>query len=198
MLSIFTLIRNKVKPFVKRELENNHSLVGNIIKYLESSLLREPQKEAIEVYLWLKFVGNNQKLSDIVKQGLLYDDENAKDYDFYQIFENNYTLHFLNQFAQDNDLKNLQKILANDPKGENNDWDKILTELLHNFEYPNFLFSLPMGAGKTYLMACFIYLDLYFSKLFPGDKRVAHNFVVFAPSASKTAILPARIAPKIK
>jgi len=191
MLSIFTLIRNKVKPFVKRELENNHSLVGSIIKYLESSLLREPQKEAIEVYLWLKFVGNNQKLSDIVKQGLLYDDENAKDYDFYQIFKNNYTLHFLNQFAQDNDLKNLQKILVNDPKGENNDWDKILTELLHNFEYPNFLFSLPMGAGKTYLMACFIYLDLYFSKLFPSDKRFAHNFVVFAPSASKTAILPA-------
>jgi len=191
MLSIFTLIQNKVKPFIKQEMGNNHSLVGGIIKYLKTSPLREPQKESIEVYLWLKFVGNNQKLSDIVKQGLLYDDDVAKDYNFYQSFENNYTLHFLNHFAQDNDLKNFQTTLANDPKGINNDWDKILTELLHNFEYPNFLFSLPMGAGKTYLMAAFIYLDLYFSKLFPNDKRFAHNFVVFAPSASKTAILPA-------
>lgn len=191
MLSIFTLIQNKVKPFIKQELENNHSLVGSIIKYIKTSPLREPQKEAIEVYLWLKFAGNNQKLSEIVKQGLLYDDDLAKEYNFYQSFENNYTLHFLNQFAQDNELKNLQTTLANDPKGLNNNWDKILVELLHNFEYPNFLFSLPMGAGKTYLMACFIYLDLYFSKLFPNDKRFAHNFVVFAPSASKTAILPA-------
>lgn len=191
MLSIFTLIQNKVKPFIKQELENNHSLVGSIIRYLKTSPLREPQKEAIKVYLWLKFACNNQKLSDIVKQGLLYDDDTAKEYSFYQSFENNYTLHFLNQFAQDNELKNLQTTLANDPKGLNNNWDKILVELLHNFEYPNFLFSLPMGAGKTYLMACFIYLDLYFSKLFPNDKRFAHNFVVFAPSASKTAILPA-------
>ena len=47
-----------------------------------------------------------------------------------------------------------------------------------------------MGAGKTYLMAAFIYLDLHFSHLLPNDKRFAHNFVVFAPHASKTAILP--------
>ncbi len=190
MLSIFTLIRNKVLPYIKQETENNHSIVGNIVSYLKKSPLREPQREAIEVYLWLKFVGNNQKLSDIVKQGLLYDDDIARGYDYYQFFEKNYTLHFLNQFAQDNDLKNLQKALANDPNGEHNDWESILSELLHNFDYPNFLFSLPMGAGKTFLMASFIYLDLYLASLFNDDKRFAHNFVVFAPSASKTAILP--------
>jgi len=39
-------------------------------------------------------------------------------------------------------------------------------------------------------MACFIYLDLYFATLFRDDNRFAHNFVVFAPQASKTAILP--------
>jgi hypothetical protein len=47
-----------------------------------------------------------------------------------------------------------------------------------------------MGAGKTYLMACFIYLDLYFANLYKKDKRFAHNFIVLAPTASKTAILP--------
>ena len=47
-----------------------------------------------------------------------------------------------------------------------------------------------MEAGKTYLMACFIYLDLFFANLYKSDKRFAHNFVVFAPQAAKTAILP--------
>lgn len=47
-----------------------------------------------------------------------------------------------------------------------------------------------MGAGKTYLMAAFIYLDSHFARLHPGDPRFARNFVVFAPQASKTAILP--------
>lgn len=190
MLSIHKLIRNKVKPYIKQEVESNHSIVGNLVKYLKTTSFREPQIESIEVYLWIKFVGDGQRLSEIVKQGLLYDDEIAKEYKYYQVFGNNYTLHFLNQFAEDNDLKNLQDILVNDSKGENHDWNQILAELLHNFDYPNYLFSLPMGAGKTFLMAAFIYLDLYFANLFPNDHRFAHNFVVFAPSASKTAILP--------
>ena len=97
----------------------------------------------------------------------------------------------LNQFAQDNGLKKLGKKLVSDPKGFNTNWENILEALLHNFNYPNYLFSLPMGAGKTYLMACFIYLDLYFSGLLKNDKRFARNFVIFAPQATKTAILPA-------
>ena len=30
----------------------------------------------------------------------------------------------------------------------------------HLQRYTDYLFSLPMGAGKTYLMSAFIYLDL--------------------------------------
>ena len=191
MLTIFDLIYSKTKTWVKEQKEDNQSVIGKLVTFMENkSKLREPQLEAIEVYLWLKFVGQNKKLSEIIKDGLLYDKGIAEEYEYFNIFNGNFVMQFLNQFSQDNDLKNFQKLLLNDPKGKTTDWNKILEELLHNFEYPNFLYSLPMGAGKTYLMACFIYLDLYFAKINKKDKRFAHNFVVFAPHASKTAILP--------
>lgn len=184
------LLELKSEYWVNEEKKKSQSLIGNLVKYLEKSKLREPQIEAIKVYFWLKFVGNNQKISDIIRAGLLYDEETAQEYDNFYNFGNNYATHFLNQFFQDNGLSNLQRKLANDPMGKKTNWDKFLEELLHNYDYPNYLFSLPMGAGKTYLMACFIYLDLYFAGLYKTDKRFAHNFIVLAPPASKTAILP--------
>ncbi len=102
----------------------------------------------------------------------------------------NATAEFLYCFAQANKLKKLAAMVKDDPLGEKENWDSFLNALLHDFIYPNYLFSLPMGAGKTYLMAALIYLDLYFARLHPNDPRFARNFVVFAPQASKTAILP--------
>ena len=89
-----------------------------------------------------------------------------------------------------NELQKLAEMVKDDPLSRKTDWDAFLNALLHDFAYPNYLFSLPMGAGKTYLMAAFIYLDLHFARLHPNDPRFARNFVVFAPQASKTAILP--------
>jgi superfamily II DNA or RNA helicase len=191
MLTIFDLIENKTETWIKEQREDNQSAVGSIIKYIEKQgKLREPQRKSIETYLWLKFVGENKELSDMIRTGLLFDANKVLEYEYHQNFRGNFTTQFLNIFAQDNGLKNFQKQLLNDPKGETHNWDEILNELLHDFDYPNFLFSLPMGAGKTYLMAAFIYLDLYFARLNKTDKRFAHNFVVFAPHAAKTAILP--------
>jgi len=191
MNTVFNLIENKTFNWINQEKTKSQSIIGSLIKYIEKeNKLREPQRQAIEVYLWLKFVGNNQKISDIIRTGLLYDEEIAKGYDNFHNFGSNYATQFLNQFFQENDVKNLHKKLANDPKSEKTNWDKVLEELLHNYNYPNYLFSLPMGAGKTYLMACFIYLDLYFANLYKKDKRFAHNFIVLAPLSSKTAILP--------
>ena len=47
-----------------------------------------------------------------------------------------------------------------------------------------------MGAGKTYLMAAFIYLDLYFAKNVPTNPAFAHNFIIFAPSGLKSSVVP--------
>lgn len=47
-----------------------------------------------------------------------------------------------------------------------------------------------MGAGKTFLMAAFMYLDLYFALNEPKNKAFAHNFIVLAPSGLKSSIIP--------
>ena len=47
-----------------------------------------------------------------------------------------------------------------------------------------------MGAGKTFLMASFIYLDLYFASNEPANKTFAHNFLVLIPSGLKSSIVP--------
>ncbi len=49
---------------------------------------------------------------------------------------------------------------------------------------------LPMGAGKTFLIAAFIYLDLYFAEKEPQNKLFAHNFLVLIPSGLKSSLTP--------
>ena len=47
-----------------------------------------------------------------------------------------------------------------------------------------------MGAGKTYLMAALIYLNLYFALAEPDNPIFAHNFILFVPSGLKSSIVP--------
>ena len=192
MNPVYSLLSHGVEAWVRQEKGNSQSLVNGLLKHIEArGNLRPPQKEAVQTYLWIKFEGGNRKLSQMIRDGLLHDEQTAREYQNYRNFGDNYVGHFLNQFCQDNGLTNLHRRLVNDPQGEETDWEKLLDELLHDFDYANYLFSLPMGAGKTFLMACFIYLDLHFSTLFQKqDERFAHNFVIFAPHAAKTAILP--------
>lgn len=144
-----------------------------------------PQRQAIDVYLWLKFVGQNRPLAAIIREGLLRDETNP-----HPVLCGDVTAEFLYRFAKENNLSKLADMVKDDPLGGRTDWNVFLDSLLHDFRYPNYLFSLPMGAGKTYLMASFIYLDLHFALLQPEDFRTAKGFVVFAPSAARTAILP--------
>ena len=189
MSTIYNLIKSKSEYWTRHERDNCQSLIGTVLKNIDSrGDLRDPQREAIEVYLWIKFVGQNRKLFNIVKDGLLHDDAIVQEYDYSNNFDGNHVAQFLNQFFQDNDLQRMQKELLN--SHENPDWQNFLAELLHEFDYPNYLFSLPMGAGKTFLMAAFIYLDLYFASLWRDDERFAHNFIILAPHAQKTSILP--------
>ena len=70
------------------------------------------------------------------------------------------------------------------------DCDDVIKRLFYDVEYPDYLFSLPMGAGKTFLMAAMICLDLYFAQNEPENKTFAHNFIVLVPSGLKTSIIP--------
>jgi hypothetical protein len=70
------------------------------------------------------------------------------------------------------------------------DYEMTFKKIFYDVNYTDYLFSLPMGAGKTYLMAAFIYLDLYFAQNEPGNPAFAHNFMVMAPSGLKSSIVP--------
>ena len=176
--SISDLISEKAREWAAAEARNPHSAVGNVFRQTNrTGKLREPQIRAIEVYLWLKFPGENRRLFDLVRGGALAKSDAP----------HSPVRQFLADFARENNLRKMETAVWRAPEdGLADD----LRKMLRDFPYPNCLFSLPMGAGKTWLMSAFICLDLHFSRLLPGDARFARNFVVFAPHAAKTAILP--------
>ena len=47
--------------------------------------------------------------------------------------------------------------------------------------YPNYIFALTMGLGKTILMATCIFYEFLLANKFPRDERFCHNALVFAP-----------------
>lgn len=75
-------------------------------------------------------------------------------------------------------------------KKEQLDYFNIAKDIFYQVHYADYLLSLPMGAGKTFLMASFIYLDLYFASNEPSNKAFAHNFLVLIPSGLKSSIFP--------
>ena len=48
-------------------------------------------------------------------------------------------------------------------------------------DYPNYIYALTMGLGKTILMATCIFYEFLLAKKYPKDKRFCHNALVFAP-----------------
>jgi len=191
MFAISSLIARRAADWASGEKQNTQSAPGAILRHIErAGALRKPQADAIETYLWLKFCGNNRRLADLVIAGELRDRELAREHSCDD--EAHYTplQQFLIIFASRNGLKDLEAGVRRDLSMKNFEWERDLRKLLHDFAYPNYLYSLPMGAGKTYLMAAFIAIDLHFSRLLPDDARFAHNFIVFAPHSAKTAILP--------
>lgn len=190
-LSIAELIANQTEAWARTEKDNTRSIPGTIIRHIEQSEeLRQPQIDAIKTRLWIQFVGNNRPISDLIIEGNLTNHALAQQYGYEDSAEHlSPTRQFFVAYATANRMPVLER-KARDKKRKPGEWEDDLRRMLRNMSYPNRVYSLPMGAGKTYLMAAFIYLDLYFSEIMPNDKRFAHNFIVFAPHASKTAILP--------
>lgn len=50
--------------------------------------------------------------------------------------------------------------------------------------YPNYIFALTMGTGKTILMATCIFYEFILANKFPKDPRYCHNALVFAPDTT--------------
>lgn len=178
-------------------LASDSCQVKDLISYMvKKGFLRDAQIEAIKTYLFLKIAHNGQSLSELfskgafsslnvselplaesVKKSLLADTALLMLYEFA-------SLNMESGVLSDKIIKAIQK----NPKAIKA--TQFWSEYFYNTVYTDYLFSLPMGAGKTYLMAAFIYVDLYFALNEPKNKAFAHNFIIMAPSGLKSSVVP--------
>lgn len=162
--------------------------------------LRDAQIEAIKVYLFLKIKCENKPLCKLFTEGafntITPSEIDAlkmanKDREFLQ---QNKAAIALYEYATQKDSKgNLvsQKIadaIRNNPTSI--DYEKFFKDAFYGVSYTDYLFSLPMGAGKTFLMMAFIYLDLYFALQNSTKNVFAHNFIILVPSGLKSSVVP--------
>jgi hypothetical protein len=160
-------------------------------------MMRDAQIEAIKTYLFLKIECGNKPLWRLFTEGdflSLNLDNMSLTARARHVLETNKAAASLYEYACLSDEQGnvsapaLKKYIEENP--DTIDYVEVFKELFYDVAYPDYIFSLPMGAGKTYLMAAFIYLDLYFSLNEPDNPSFAHNFMILAPSGLKSSIIP--------
>lgn len=125
------------------------------------AFLRKPQFEALEMYVFVKEFMNNKHVYE------MFDDWRHKrarfsDASYYAIG------------------KGGQIRLFDAPTEKQTD---MLFRQMKKYreDYPNYIYALTMGLGKTILMATCIFYEFLLTKKYPKDKRFCHNALVFAP-----------------
>ena len=190
----YKMIKNKCNEW----LNSSTCTITTIIEYIENTAqMRDAQIDAIKIYLFLKIACECKPLSVLFKEGV-FNSLNLDDIeisvhcrDF--LMQNPSAVALLEYSMLKNDLgeqvsEKLEKQIKKDP--ESIDYNLFFNKAFYGISYTDYLFSLPMGAGKTYLMAAFIYLDLYFASNEPLNPAFAHNFIIFAPSGLKSSVVP--------
>lgn len=153
------------------EEKNQNSLSGYILRHIKTTgKLRDAQIEAIRVYLYLKCHGGNRPLIDVL----------ADNYE-------GGLQSLLTNLAKEIDNPKLEKLVDTTDRAVIR---QIFSNILGGYDHvQNTLYSLPMGAGKTFVMATMVYIDLYFN-MTSDDHRFAKNFLIFAPSGLKSSVIP--------
>ena len=126
------------------------------------AFLRQPQFEALEIYVFLKEFLDNAKVEDI----------------FQDWFEKRGR--FLDRTEGG--------IISGTGAGQLFDfvtkeqYQAVFSAMRHNSRaYPNYIFALTMGTGKTLLMATCIFYEFLLGNKFAKDSRYCHNALIFAP-----------------
>lgn len=172
--------------------------VVDMIAYIaRRGMMRDAQIEAIKTYLYLKIACGNRPLWKLYHDGAFNTLDTARmplTGDARNAVENNPAAAALLEYALLKDRKGKpiapQLVEHINEHVEELQFERIFRDIFYGVDYTDYLFSLPMGAGKTYLMAAFIYLDLYFARREPDNPAFAHNFMIMVPSGLKTSILP--------
>ena len=190
----YKMIANKCAEWYNSE----QCTVRSLVEYIEETgQMRDAQIEAVKVYLFFKIGCECKPLESLFRHGH-FNSINLNDVELStaarEYLEGNPAASALFEYARlTNDKgeqvsEKLEKQIKKDPSSI--DYDVFFHNAFYGVSYTDYLFSLPMGAGKTYLMAAFIYLDLYFASNEPTNPAFAHNFIIFAPSGLKSSVVP--------
>ena len=179
-------------------LSSSECRVRDLVHYIEGQgKMRDAQIEAIKTFLFLKLACQNKPLWQLFCEGTF----NSLDLDpleishlARQVLMKSPAAKALFEYSRMTDRNGrqlapqMEHFIKNHP--ETIDYRQAFRDIFYGVSYPDYVFSLPMGAGKTFLMAAFIHLELYFSMLEPDNPSFAHNFMVLAPSGLKSSIVP--------
>ena len=126
------------------------------------AFLREPQFEALEMYVFLKEFMGNAKVEEVFKAWF------EKSGRFAGRAEGG--------IVGDTRQGSMFDAVTQDQ------YKAVFAAMRKNSRiYPNYIFALTMGTGKTILMATCIFYEFLLGNKFEKDERFCHNALVFAP-----------------
>ena len=149
-------IRSHYKELTRKFLDFNNPEKN------PKAFLRQPQYEALEIYIFLKEFLGNAKVEEIFqawfeKKGRFAGRAEGG------LIGNARQADLLDQITQDQ-------------------YKAVFAAMRKNSRvYPNYIFALTMGTGKTILMATCIFYEFLLGNKFEKDARYCHNALVFAP-----------------
>ncbi len=159
---LFEKLKIKVESWKLADYPGVTKETRNILKHIyKINYLYTPQKEAFETYVYLKEILGNKTTAEIIPN--LYESERD----------------LISSFS----LSNEEVLnLAYDPEKETK-IKKLVEKEYGQFAYPNQVYALTMGSGKTLLMGTMIMYEFILSSRYP-DSRFAKNILVFAPDTT--------------
>jgi superfamily II DNA or RNA helicase len=156
-------LQHKVNIWRDSGYEGAMKETQNMLRHIyKVNYLYKPQKEALETYIYIKEVLGNKPTSNLIPS--LYDTEKEFIDSLPISKDEKYDL----AFSDDRDKK-LQEIVERE---------------YGHFAYPNQVYALTMGSGKTILMGTIILYEFVLSTSYPDDDRFAKNVLVFAPDTT--------------
>lgn len=131
-----------------------------------SAFLRKPQFEALEMYIFLKEFCDNKFLFEIFQEWFTKENQ----------FEGRASI----------GLDKGQVTLFGPSELQSEESIELFNEVFNQIKsfkqiYPNYIFALTMGLGKTVLMATSIFYEFLLANKYPKDEKYCHNALVFAP-----------------
>ncbi len=153
-------IRQNYKELTRKFLDFNNP------ERNPKAYLRQPQFEALETYVFLKEFFGNAKVEEIFKN---WYERSGK-------FEGRKFGSFLGTAGQE------MFSFGDSDELELSTYKLLFEKMRKNSRvYPNYIFALTMGTGKTILMATCIFYEFLLGNKFEKDGRYCHNALVFAP-----------------